>query len=165
GRALRHLAPPPAKRRARGEAGMKAVMAATILATGVVAILSMSAEAQPAARSGATTPALESGKRLYARGGAPCHAADPRLAGTLAPQHKYGGELPAALEDRTGLTPATVAESARNGGAAMASLRKTEISDAELAAMGAYLSAPLTERGAHAELLADEMMREHGGRP
>ena len=144
---------------------MKAVMAAAILATGVVAVLAMSAEAQPAVRSGATAPALEPGKRLYAKWCAPCHAADPRLAGTLALQHKYGGELPAALEDRTDLTPETVAYFVRNGVAWMAPFRKTKISDAELTAMGAYLSAPLTERGAHAELLADEMMREHGGRP
>ena len=144
---------------------MKALMAATILAAGAVALSSMGAVAQPAARSGATAPALEPGKAVYTQWCAACHAADPGLAGTLALQHKYGGDLPAALEDRTDLTPETVAYFVRNGVAWMAPFRKTEISDAELTAMGAYLSAPLTERGAHAELLADEMMREHGGRP
>lgn len=144
---------------------MKALMAATILAAGAVALSSMGAEAQPAARSGPTAPALEPGKRVYAEWCAPCHAVDPGLAGTLALQHKYGGELPAALEDRTDLTPETVAYFVRNGVAWMAPFRKTEISDAQLTALGAYLSAPLAERGAHAELLADEMMRKGGSRP
>lgn len=143
---------------------MKAVMAAMILAAGATAMSAMGAVAQPAARSGAAEPALEQGKRVYAEWCASCHAADPGLAGTLALQHKYGGELPPALEDRTDLTPETIAYFVRNGVAWMAPFRKSEISDPELAALGAYLSAPLAQRGAHAELLADEMMRKHGSR-
>lgn len=143
---------------------MKAVMAAAILVAGATALSAMGAVAQPAARNAATAPALEPGKRVYAQWCASCHAADPGLAGTLALQHKYRGELPAALEDRTDLTPETVAYFVRNGIAWMAPFRKSEISDAELAALGTYLSAPLAQRGAHAELLADEMMRKHGSR-
>lgn len=121
------------------------------------------AQAQDSApRQGATASALVAGKDSFARWCAACHAARPGLAGTLALQTKYKGELPAALEDRTDLTPETVAYFVRNGVAWMAPFRKTEISDAELAALGAYLSAPLEQRGAHAELLADEMMRKHG---
>lgn len=116
-------------------------------------------------REGATAPALAAGKESYAIWCTPCHGAEPGLAGTLALRTKYGDAMPAVLEDRTDLTPETVAYFARNGVAWMAPFRKTEISDAELAAIGAYLSAPLAQRGAHAEQLADEMMRKHGGRP
>lgn len=114
-------------------------------------------------RTGESAPELAQGKHAFAYWCAPCHAADPRLAGTLALQHKYGGEMPAALEDRTDLSPEAVAYFVRNGVAWMAPFRKTEISDAELTAIGAYLSAPLPRRGAHTENLAEEMARKHGG--
>jgi mono/diheme cytochrome c family protein len=87
-------------------------------------------------------PSPAAGKAVFEKRCAACHAADPKLAGTLALQTKYGGEIPAALEQRTDLTPETVALFVRNGVAWMAPYRKTEISDAELADLGAYLSQP-----------------------
>ncbi len=82
----------------------------------------------------------ENGHAIFTKWCAPCHALNPRLAGTLALQTKYDGKLPAALEQRTDLTPETVRYFVRNGVAWMAPFRKTEISDAELADVGAYLA-------------------------
>jgi len=106
-----------------------------------------------------TAPELVAGKQLFAHWCAPCHANEPRLAGTLALQTKYKGQVPAALELRSDLTPELVGFFVRNGVAWMPPFRKTEISDAELAQIGAYLSAPLERRGPPAELLAEEMMQ------
>lgn len=89
---------------------------------------------------GATAAKIAVGGRVFAKWCAPCHADSPRLAGTLALRNKYEGKLPAALEKRTDLTPEVVGYFVRNGVAWMAPFRKTEVSDAELAALGAYLS-------------------------
>lgn len=86
------------------------------------------------------------GRALFGKWCAPCHADNPRLAGTLALKTKYAGAVPAALEQRTDLTPETVGYVVRHGVAWMAPFRKTEISDAELAAIGAYLSTPPGKR-------------------
>ena len=50
--------------------------------------------------------------------------------------------MPAALEDRTDLTGEVVTLFVRNGVATMPFYRKTEIDDAELAALVAYLVRP-----------------------
>jgi mono/diheme cytochrome c family protein len=109
----------------------------------VAALLPAIAAAAPAAR-----PDAANGKAVFQKWCAPCHAANPRLAGTLALQAKYKGEMPAALEQRTDLTPELVGYFVRNGVAWMAPFRKTEVSDAELADLGAYLSpVPAKRRG------------------
>jgi len=138
-------------------------LTATLLFLAAIAGGAVHAQA-PASREGATAPALAEGKQVYARWCAPCHAADPGLAGTLALRTRYGSERPAALEDRTDLTPEVVAYFVRNGIAWMPPFRPTEISDAQLASLGRYLSAPLHQRGAHAELLAEEMLRQQESR-
>lgn len=114
-------------------------------------------------RTGQTAEHLRDGKAAYAKWCVPCHAAEPGLAGTLALNTKYDGKMPAALEDRTDLTPETVEYFVRNGVAWMPSFRPTELSDTQVAAIGSYLSAPLAQRGAHAMLLADEMIAKRGG--
>jgi mono/diheme cytochrome c family protein len=123
------------------------------LPLGAAGLLTLAGYAASAA-NGTTAPQLAEGKVVYDKWCTPCHAEAPRLAGTLALQTKYEGRIPAALEWRTDLTPETVSYFVRNGVAWMAPFRKTEISDAELAAIGAYLSAPLEERGLSAEALA-----------
>jgi mono/diheme cytochrome c family protein len=74
----------------------------------------------------------------------PCHAPNsatsPRLAGTMVLEQKYKGTKPAALEDRTDLNPSMVAAFVRNGVNSMPFFRKTEVSDADLKAVGEYLS-------------------------
>jgi (+)-pinoresinol hydroxylase len=92
-------------------------------------------------------PDPQNGKAVFEKWCAPCHAANPRLAGTVALQTKYEGKIPAALEARTDLTPDVVAAFVRNGIAWMAPFRKTEISDAELADLGAYLAKTPAKKG------------------
>ena len=60
--------------------------------------------------------------------------------GTTSLQNKYRGSLPAALEDRTDLTAEVVKLFVRNGVATMPQFRKTELSDADVEALGAYLT-------------------------
>ena len=70
-----------------------------------------------------------------------CHSRGPQNApGTTSLQAKYQGSVPAALEDRRDLTPDLVKFFVRNGVAMMAPLRKTEVSDADLEALAAYLT-------------------------
>jgi len=70
-----------------------------------------------------------------------CHRnAAQNAPGTRSLEFKYRGELPAALEERTDLTPELVEFYVRNGIAVMPFYRKTEISDVDLAALSAYLT-------------------------
>jgi len=70
-----------------------------------------------------------------------CHRnAEQNAPGTRSLEFKYRGELPAALEERTDLTPELVEFYVRNGIAVMPFYRKTEISDVDLAALSAYLT-------------------------
>ena len=70
-----------------------------------------------------------------------CHSRDLRNApGTRSLQYKYQGKLPAALQDRQDLTAASVKFYVRKGVATMPFFRKTEINDADLDALAAYLS-------------------------
>ena len=70
-----------------------------------------------------------------------CHARNPAVAaGTRSLGFKYQGAKPAALEDRDDLTPELVEFFVRNGVGMMPMARKTEVSDADLEALRAYLS-------------------------
>lgn len=71
---------------------------------------------------------------------APCHAPGPRHPGTQALDVLYKGVKPAALEERTDLVPELTRTFVRNGVSVMPPFRKTEISDADLAALAAYLA-------------------------
>jgi mono/diheme cytochrome c family protein len=92
-----------------------------------------------AAGATAQTPAA-SGKAIYEHWCAPCHAAGPGHPGTQSLQMKYGGKLPAVLLERTDLAPQAVAVFVRQGILLMAPFRKTEITDADLAALTAYVA-------------------------
>ena len=71
---------------------------------------------------------------------APCHAPGPRHPGTQALEVLYKGAKPAALEQRTDLVPELTRSFVRTGVSVMPPFRKTEISDADLAALAAYLA-------------------------
>lgn len=83
----------------------------------------------------------QNGQRLFTAKCAPCHADAPARPGTQALTLKYRDtETPAPLEQRTDLTPAYIQAVVRNGLYSMAPLRKTEITDEELAAVATYLA-------------------------
>jgi len=102
----------------------------------------------PIAAWSRTTAAVETRGSPVERGAAvfnnwcsACHSRGPQNApGTASLQAKYQGSVPAALEDRRDLTPDLVKFFVRNGVAMMAPLRKTEVSDADLDALAAYLT-------------------------
>ena len=62
------------------------------------------------------------------------------------PDEKYRGLKPAVLEDRTDFTPEIVKYYVRHGAGIMPFLRKTELSDADLDAIAAYLCRPRAAR-------------------
>jgi mono/diheme cytochrome c family protein len=107
-----------------------------------LAVLSLSFAASAwtaqAANPPAATPA--SGQAVYQHWCAPCHAPGPGHPGTQSLQMKYGDKEPPVLLDRTDLAPEAVATFVRQGVLLMAPFRKTEITDAELKALTAYVA-------------------------
>jgi mono/diheme cytochrome c family protein len=84
---------------------------------------------------------VERGAAVFNNWCSACHARGPANApGTTSLQFKYQGALPAALEDRKDLTEDLVKFFVRNGVATMPQFRKTEVGDADLAALAAYLT-------------------------
>lgn len=109
---------------------MLALRGATL---GIVALLSTTALGQD-------STAIERGHQVYATWCAPCHAPGPKHPGTQALEALYKGSKPAPLEQRTDLAPAVTSTFVRTGVSVMPPFRKTEISDADLAALAAYLA-------------------------
>ncbi len=97
----------------------------------MAAVFSLNANAQSA---------VERGEQVFDIWCTACHDDTRRTPGTAALAAKYQGALPALLEERTDLTPEVVALWVRNGISIMPFFRKTEISDAQLDDLGAYLS-------------------------
>jgi mono/diheme cytochrome c family protein len=92
--------------------------------------------------SAATAP----GEAVYQRWCVHCHAAGRGNPGTESLQVKYGGKVPAVLLERTDLAPQAVSVFVRQGVLSMAPFRKTEITDAELAALSAFVAKGYTGR-------------------
>jgi len=82
----------------------------------------------------------ERGHQVFEKWCAPCHAPGPGHPGTAALAALYHGSKPAPLQERTDLSTVLVRQFVRHGVSVMPFFRKTEISDAELEALGAYLS-------------------------
>jgi (+)-pinoresinol hydroxylase len=89
---------------------------------------------------GADDSQVQQGKVVFEKWCAPCHAPGPGHPGTAALDALYKGKRPGALEQRTDLTPAVVKQFVRKGVSVMPFFRKTEVSDADLDALGTYLS-------------------------
>lgn len=95
---------------------------------------------------------VQRGHAVFDRWCADCHNRNPALekngdslvgrvfAGTYTLEQRYKGAEPAALEERTDLSPILIKTMVRNGLNMMPRSRKTEISDAELDALVAYLT-------------------------
>jgi mono/diheme cytochrome c family protein len=88
----------------------------------------------------AESPPPASGRVVYDKWCAPCH--DPGIdhPGTHALMAKYQGTKPPVLLERTDLPASIVRYFVRHGISVMPQFRKTEISDAELDALSAYVS-------------------------
>jgi mono/diheme cytochrome c family protein len=80
------------------------------------------------------------GKQIFQRYCFECHGEGPDKPGTMALAAKYKGAIPARLDQRTDLTEDFVTTTVRHGISVMPSIRKTEIGDAELKAIAAYLA-------------------------
>jgi (+)-pinoresinol hydroxylase len=112
------------------------VAAGAVLVAGIVATAPRSGTAQAQ-----NMPSKEHGKAVFDHWCAPCHDAGPGHPGTQGLQIKYRGtDTPAELTARTDLTPPVVKTFVREGVLAMAPFRKTEVTDADLDALAAYLS-------------------------
>lgn len=82
---------------------------------------------------------VQRGREVYQHWCSPCHAPGARHPGTNALAAKYKGEIPPVLEQRSGLTLDFITQYVRHGITIMPFFRKTEISDADLQAIAAYL--------------------------
>lgn len=103
------------------------------------ALLGLACASAAAGQAGKGDPAR--GRVVYENWCAACHDRGAGHPGTQSLEIKYrGADVPAALEDRTDLTPQVTALFVRRGVALMPPFRKTEISDADLRDLGAYLA-------------------------
>jgi mono/diheme cytochrome c family protein len=90
-------------------------------------------------------PAAARGMTKFQHSCAPCHGRGPGddgralLPGTDALRLKYQGSLPAVLEDRTDLSAEAISVFVRQGSMSMPPFRKTELMDAEIVDIAAYL--------------------------
>ena len=94
------------------------------------------------------TPLIQHGHEVFQARCNLCHGDYPKdikpgmvpMAGTQALKAKYKGSKPALLEQRTDLTPELVRFYVRHGQGIMPFFRPTEVSDADLDAIAAYLT-------------------------
>lgn len=108
----------------------------SLLASGVASV--SLAQNAPASKTAAAT--ASTGQAVYEKWCAPCHAPGPGHPGTQSLQMKYAGKTPSVLLERTDLTAQMVSVFVRQGVLMMAPFRKTEITDAELTALSAYVA-------------------------
>ena len=114
-----------------------AASALLVAALGAFAVPAHSAPPPPAASQ--PTPARSAGGKIFDKWCSDCHHTAGG-SGSMALQRKYQGRLPAVLEQRTDLVPVYIQVVVRHGMSFMPSFRKTEISDADLALVAAYLA-------------------------
>jgi (+)-pinoresinol hydroxylase len=88
----------------------------------------------------AQDPLMARGEEVFHYWCAACHAPGPRHPGTQALEALYKGAKPAALEERTDLVMELTRTFVRTGVSVMPPFRKTEITDADLEALAAYLA-------------------------
>ena len=95
---------------------------------------------------------IDTGKAVFQRVCAPCHGAGPgldgakMLPGAAAIAARYKDTVPPLLEQRGDLTADYLKHFVRHGSGAMPMFRKTEITDAEIDAVAAYLKDAAAKR-------------------
>lgn len=96
--------------------------------------------AEPPAQPATAAAGGANGEQVYARWCVHCHDSGRGNPGTDSLRVKYRDSLPAVLLERTDLTAEAVSTFVRQGVLSMPPFRKTEITDAELAALAAYVA-------------------------
>ncbi len=113
-----------------------ALLVAATAACGIAATQGSHASAQQLAKGDPVN-----GRQVYAYWCAACHGRGPGHPGTQSLEVKYRGQLvPPALEDRSDLSLTLTTQFVRHGVALMPPFRKTEISEAQLRDLAAYLT-------------------------
>ncbi len=121
-----------------------------LVATGCVLTVPAAQAATKPKKAAASAPSaapalIERGKLVFQHNCTACHGmgpgddGSPQLPGTARLDAKYKGELPGPLERRSDLTADTLRFFIRNGSGPMPMFRKTEVSEADIVALGAYL--------------------------
>jgi len=101
-------------------------------------LLTLACLALAASAFGADEATIQKGEKVFDYWCATCHGEN--LPGTIALQAKYKGAKPALLSERTDLAPPVTKTFVRKGVSIMPFFRKTEVSDADLDALAAYLA-------------------------
>jgi mono/diheme cytochrome c family protein len=94
----------------------------------------------------AQEPVVDRGRQVFDKWCTPCHGSGEGRPGTIAAAALYKGSKPAVLAERTDLTGAGIKSVVRTGMFIMPRFRKTEVTDAELEAIVAYLTRSTTPR-------------------
>ena len=120
-------------------------LAAYVMMTVMEGASAASAHGSQKAADAASAAKLSQGKAVFAQWCAGCHGPLPGVgrfppAGSYRLQQRYKDTLPATLEDRVDLKPDFIRTMVRQGMPIMPPLRKTEVTDAELDAVIAYLT-------------------------
>jgi len=106
--------------------------------TRTIALLALCLLAAAQALAAPPESQIERGHRVYQKWCFPCHGPGSDKPGTIALAAR--GQKPAALEQRTDLTAPVIKTPVRHGVFYMPIFRKTEVSDADLDAIVAYLT-------------------------
>ncbi|MFO1402179.1 MAG: cytochrome c [Steroidobacteraceae bacterium] len=128
-------------------AAWSACAAALAFAGGAAAVDAPSPGVATSAAPSAAAEVVAAGRAAFERACAPCHArgpgldGSPMLPGAAALALKHQGAVSPFLEERADLGAEVLRVFVRQGSGAMPMFRKTEISDAEIAAVAAYLAA------------------------
>ncbi len=109
---------------------------------GLIALLAFAPLPGPGQASGEAEADVARGGEVHEQWCESCHGTGHGKSGTIALQAKYRGSIPALLTERTDLSPELTRSFVRSGIFAMPFFRKTEISDADLEALAAFLAPP-----------------------
>ena len=107
------------------------ILAFVLMATGSTVAQTVGPEAK-----------AEQGRTVYQYWCATCHSPGRENPGTAALAVKYKAQpaIPAVLAERTNFTPQSIKFFVRQGVSVMPPFRKTEISDADLDALSAFMT-------------------------